>query len=57
MHIRGCPYCLSGERDRICPVCGARLSAGEILICRMFERSFGRPHVHVMGCSRCRNTR
>ncbi|MCL2231492.1 MAG: hypothetical protein FWB99_00270 [Treponema sp.] len=22
MHIRGCTYCLQGDRNRICPVCG-----------------------------------
>jgi hypothetical protein len=53
MHIRGCVYCLNGERARVCPVCGARLGAQEILIARMFERP-GRAHVHVLGCSRCR---
>jgi hypothetical protein len=53
MHIRGCVYCLNGERDRICPVCGARLGAKDILIARMFERP-RRAHVHVLGCSKCR---
>jgi hypothetical protein len=53
MHIRGCVYCLNGERDRVCPVCGARLGNQEILIARMFERP-RRAHVHVLGCSRCR---
>jgi hypothetical protein len=54
MHIRGCVYCLSGERERICPVCGAVLHTDEILVSRMFERAFRRSHVHVLGCSRCR---
>jgi predicted nucleic acid-binding Zn ribbon protein len=53
MHIRGCVYCLNGERDRVCPVCGAHLKPGEVLIARMFERP-RRSHVHVLGCSRCR---
>jgi hypothetical protein len=53
MHIRGCVYCLNGERDRVCPVCGARLGANDILIARMFERP-RRAHVHVLGCSKCR---
>jgi predicted nucleic acid-binding Zn ribbon protein len=54
MHIRGCVYCLSGERERYCPVCGAELSMEEILVARLFERPYRRPHVHVLGCSRCR---
>ena len=53
MHIKGCLYCLGGERKRVCPVCGCILQENDILICRMFERP-RRPHVHVLGCSRCR---
>jgi predicted nucleic acid-binding Zn ribbon protein len=53
MFIRGCFYCLEGDRDRTCPVCGAVLDSDDILIARMFERP-GRSHVHVLGCSRCR---
>jgi hypothetical protein len=53
MYIRGCLYCLDGERDRSCPVCGALLNRDEILIARMFDRP-GRSHVHVLGCSQCR---
>ena len=57
MHIKGCLFCLYGERDRLCPVCGRVLDNDEILICRMFERPYTfrkRPHVHVLGCSHCR---
>jgi len=54
MHIRGCTYCLQGDRDRLCPVCGRVLRGMEILICRLFERSGRRSHVHVLGCTRCR---
>lgn len=54
MHIRGCVYCLDGDIERLCPVCGAVLRDSEILIARMFERPRRRPHVHVIGCSRCR---
>jgi hypothetical protein len=53
MHIRGCVYCLNGERHRVCPVCGARLGTKDVLIARMFERP-RRAHVHVLGCGRCR---
>ena len=54
MHIRGCIYCLYGERDRLCPICGITLKANEILICRLFERLGRRSHVHVLGCTRCK---
>ena len=54
MHIRGCIYCLEGDRRRSCPVCGASLQDNEILVARMFQRSSRRSHVHVLGCSRCR---
>jgi hypothetical protein len=54
MYIRGCVYCLNGERLRLCPVCGASLGDNEILISRMFERPSSRSHVHVLGCSRCK---
>ena len=57
MHIKGCIYCLGGERDRVCPVCYNVLGEEEILICRLFERPHSllqRPHVHVLGCTRCR---
>jgi len=57
MHIKGCLFCLCGERERLCPVCGHALEEDEILICRLFERPYTfrkRPHVHVLGCSQCR---
>ena len=54
MHIRGCTYCLYGDRDRVCPVCIRVLKGEEILICRLFERPGRRSHVHVLGCTRCR---
>ena len=53
MHIKGCVYCLSGARERICPVCKERLNANEILISKLYERQFHRSHVHIIGCSRC----
>ena len=55
MNIAGCPYCLRGDRPRICPVCGAVLGEGEILIARLFDKP-GRSHVHVLGCSQCRSS-
>ncbi|MCL2600982.1 MAG: hypothetical protein FWD88_07360 [Treponema sp.] len=54
MHIQGCVYCLGGGRDRICPVCKMHLSTEEKLVARMFDRSFRRHHVHILGCDYCR---
>ena len=54
MHIKGCIYCLRGDRDRVCPVCGTILQGSEILVSRLFERPGRRSHVHVLGCSHCR---
>ena len=57
MHIRGCIYCLAGDRDRVCPVCGIILEGNEILVCRLFERQGRRSHVHVLGCTRCKGVK
>ena len=57
MHIKGCLYCLKGDRDRVCPVCGIVLRGNEILISRLFERSRRRSHVHVLGCTSCKGPR
>ncbi|MCL2381141.1 MAG: hypothetical protein FWC64_06045 [Treponema sp.] len=54
MHIRGCLYCLQGKRSRLCPVCTRVLKGDEILVCRLFQRSRRKSHVHVMGCTRCK---
>lgn len=53
MNIFGCPYCLEGNRSRVCPVCGNILKFHEFLIARLFDKP-GRSHVHVLGCNRCR---
>jgi hypothetical protein len=53
MHIWGCAYCMDGGRKRVCPVCGAAIGVDQVLVARMFEKP-GRSHVHVLGCSRCR---
>jgi len=57
MHIRGCLYCLRGDRDRVCPVCTTVLYGNEILISRLFERRGRRSHVHVLGCTSCKGPR
>jgi hypothetical protein len=53
MNIFGCPYCLEGQRRRVCPVCGKTLKIDEFLIARLFDKP-GRSHVHVLGCTNCR---
>jgi hypothetical protein len=57
MHISGCPYCLEGDRRRVCPVCNAVLREDEYLVARLYEKKKQRPHVHVLGCSRCKERR
>ncbi|MDR0539937.1 MAG: hypothetical protein LBG74_05470 [Spirochaetaceae bacterium] len=52
LHMLGCKFCLSGERERKCPVCDAVLPVDEYLIARFFERP-GKSHVHVQGCPHC----
>ncbi|MDR1216038.1 MAG: hypothetical protein LBK25_05085 [Treponema sp.] len=52
MDIRGCPHCLHGGRQRICPVCSALLSVDDTLIARMIENN-GKTQVKICGCSKC----
>ncbi|AFG36329.1 hypothetical protein [Spirochaeta africana] len=62
MHIFGCPDCfpkhqpLANPRERRCPVCTKELTLDDHLIARMFPPRPGKPkpHVHVLGCTRCR---
>jgi hypothetical protein len=62
MHIFGCANCwpAGSPRPRVCPVCGKTLEPGSWVLARYFERPSlpGRParaHVHVLGCSSCRD--
>ena len=57
MHIQGCYYCLNDNYERFCPVCGKFLNESEFLVARMFERPLRHPHIHVLGCSKCRPLR
>jgi hypothetical protein len=57
MEISGCPRCLPpADRSRSCPVCRADLGPNDVLVARVFDRSqeSAKPHVHVLGCSRCK---
>jgi len=58
MHIFGCPFCYGDDpvAPRRCPVCGATLRPQDFLVARLFSRT-GRSHVHVLGCTRCRERR
>lgn len=57
-HLFGCPYCYpaNDEHQRTCPVCNATLRAEGYVIARMFEKP-GKKHVHVLGCTECRERR
>lgn len=54
--INGCPhcqpYCDKGV-TRHCPVCGKKIPPEGYLIARMFIKSQGKNHVHVIGCTEC----
>jgi hypothetical protein len=52
LHISGCKFCLNGERQRLCPVCGAELSTGEYLVARIWQNP-DRPEVRIQGCVHC----
>jgi len=56
MRIYGCPHCWPATPSvpRICPVCGQALDARGWVTARYFERP-GRGHVHVLGCTGCRD--
>ena len=54
IHIKGCSGCLERNLPRMCPVCRTKLSVEDFLVARMFERSFQKNHVHVLGCNKCR---
>jgi hypothetical protein len=54
MYIKGCYSCLENDLPRKCPICGAKLSLDDFLVSRMFERSFQKNHVHILGCNKCR---
>ena len=54
--ITGCPYCYPicgpGVR-RICPVCGKSVPADGHLVARLFNKTQGKKHVMIVGCSSC----
>jgi len=56
-HIFGCPHCHPYKEEgvsRHCPVCKKHLPEEDYLIARLFDRSGGKHHVHIVGCTNCR---
>jgi hypothetical protein len=54
--IAGCPHCYpvcgSGVK-RVCPVCGKTVPADGYLIARLFNKTEGKKHVLITGCTEC----
>jgi len=57
-HIFGCPYCYPAntQHRRECPVCRKTVPDDGYVIARMFDKP-GKKHVHVLGCTVCRERR
>jgi len=55
-HVFGCQYCWPGnpEHPRICPFCKTKLGFTDYVIARYFEKTQGKNHLHVLGCTKCR---
>lgn len=54
MTIHGCPHCYPNPEPgvkRKCPVCGRTVPVDGELIARLFNRSDGKKHVLITGCS------
>lgn len=60
MTISGCPHCFPKCEQgvkRICPVCHKSVAQNENLTARLFNKSMGKKHVHIVGCSNCHKPR
>lgn len=60
MIVMGCPHCYPRCEQgvvRICPVCHKRVAQDQSLTARLFNKSVGKKHVHVIGCSNCHKPR
>ena len=56
MTIHGCPHCYPRPEPgvkRSCPVCGKEVPLDGELIARLFNRTEGKKHVMITGCSVC----
>lgn len=55
-NILGCPYCYPVVKpgvERRCPVCHKKVPLSGYLIARLFNKTEGNKHVHVIGCTEC----
>lgn len=60
MIVMGCPHCYPKCEPgvkRICPVCHKAVGVDQSLTARLFNKSLGKKHVHVIGCSNCHKPR
>lgn len=60
MTIQGCPHCFPRCEPgvkRLCPVCHKEVEQTEYLTARLFNKSVGKKHVHIIGCSNCHKPR
>lgn len=60
MTISGCPHCYpvcEKGLKRICPVCHKVMNSKDVLTARLFNKSQGKKHVHIAGCSNCHKTK
>ena len=60
MTVHGCPHCYPRPEPgvkRSCPVCGKEVPLDGELIARLFNRTEGKKHVMITGCSVCYKVR
>ena len=60
MIVSGCPHCYPKAEPgvhRNCPVCKRGLAQDEQLTARLFNKTIGKKHVHIVGCSKCHKPR
>ena len=60
MTVNGCPHCYPKcppALKRMCPVCHKELRIDEALTARLFNKTVGKKHVHILGCSHCHKPR
>ncbi len=56
MTVSGCPHCypvVKAGLQRKCPVCGKTVPTEGYLIARLFNRTTGKKHVMITGCTEC----
>ena len=60
MLISGCPHCYPKCEPgikRLCPVCHKAVKQDEALTARLFNKTDGKKHVHIVGCANCHKPR